>query len=381
MSSLPAGLPRRPRIRSDWDLLFLADGSVVFAGFYGQHLRLPAPSAPVRKLLSLLDGERTTDALFATAFGRSLSMMEQQSLRAALQKLVEAGIVEEGASAVRPAWVDDALQARFTTQLGFLSKFATAERDEYALFKRLRDATVLVLGVGGNGSHVAMQLAAAGIGRLVLVDGDLVSESNLVRQIFYDEADCERVSKVASLSRKIRALTRFTAVEPIEAFVRNEADALRILGAQKIDFVLLCADAPRIVLNRYVNSACVSLGIPSLGAFGGFVGPIYLPEQSPCFNCFENAVLRPKANGYWDLMVQALASQPPPPIPSFVAGPIYGALLQFLECVGHLTGAWPLRTSGTILKTDSSAITGEEKIAVDPGCEVCQRRIAVGLTG
>lgn len=362
-------VPLRPRLKREWELLSLEDGSLVFNSILGKNIRLARPPPEIRALLERLDGKRTVPELLES-FSRSPTERELASLQQALRKLYTAGIIEDGHLVPRPEWVDDALYERFRLQLDFFSHYATTRANEYDYFKRLRDAHVAIIGVGGAGSHCAMHLAAAGLGRLTLIDGDVVETSNLVRQVYYRQADVGHVAKVRALERELLAFTRYTRVEVVESFVEGPEHALRLLEGKGIDFVLLCADAPRMVLNRWINQACVSLRLPYINAFAGVAGPIYLPGESPCFGCVEG-LFRSRANGYWDLMVKALQHQRSRQYPSFVTGPIPSALVQFMECVGQLTQAWPLVSRDKLVHTSALGVDGEERLERDPSCEVC----------
>src|SRR5262245_45297173 len=127
-------LPSHPRIRAEWDVLHLADGSIVFASIMGRHLRLREPTESIRTLLGLLDGRRSLEEIFTFGFGKPLSPSERKSLAESIAKLVGAGVVEENRTPSRPSWVDDRLFARFALELRHFSMFARPDLDEYTMF-------------------------------------------------------------------------------------------------------------------------------------------------------------------------------------------------------------------------------------------------------
>ena len=148
--------------------------------------------------------------------------------------------------------------------------------------QRLRAARVTIVGLGGLGSPAALYLAAAGIGTLGLVDGDLVDVTNLQRQVLYDDADVGS-AKVEVASRR---LARMNPEVQIRSFATrlDSGNALEIL--QDFDIVL---DGSDNFPTRYlVNDASVLLGIPSVhGSVLRFEGRISLfgTENGPCYRC------------------------------------------------------------------------------------------------
>ena len=168
--------------------------------------------------------------------------------------------------------------------------------------QRLKEAAVLVVGLGGLGIPVIQYLNAMGVGRLGLVDQDRVEISNLHRQVLYDEADIGQ-PKVAACIQKLRAQNPETQLEGHYTFLSPE-NALEIMESYDI-----IVDASDNFPTRYlINDACVILGKPFVyGALHGFEGqvsvfnfdggPTYrcifpdMPGMSEIPNCDENGVL------------------------------------------------------------------------------------------
>jgi molybdopterin/thiamine biosynthesis adenylyltransferase len=146
----------------------------------------------------------------------------------------------------------------------------------------LRRANVLVLGAGALGSPVATYLAAAGVGRLGLVDDDAVEPSNLARQFLHFTPDLG-VPKAESAAAKLRFLNPEVVVEPYR--VRVDADnAVGLVAGQ--DLVVDCSDS---FATRYaLNAACCAAGVALVE--GGVVGTSGLvmairPGESACYRC------------------------------------------------------------------------------------------------
>ena len=148
--------------------------------------------------------------------------------------------------------------------------------------RKLADAAIFVVGAGGIASPALTYLAAAGLGRLGLIDPDRVAPSNLNRQFLHGEADVGR-SKAQSAEEFLRALNSEIEIKAYEALLTEE-NAENILAGY--DLVLGGVDSlgTRHILNR----ACLSLGLPYIdGGLEGFSGYVAYsnPPDTPCFNC------------------------------------------------------------------------------------------------
>ncbi len=222
--------------------------------------------------------------------------------------------------------------------------------------RRLKAARVLCVGAGGLGSPASMYLAAAGVGTLGVVDGDVVDASNLQRQILHDTA---RVGdrKVASARDRLKALNPNVTVET--HFIQlSAATALDILG--RYDVVL---DGSDNFPTRYlVNDACVMLGKPdAFGAVFRFEGQaaVFGVKNGPCYRC--------------------VFPEPPPPdlVPSCAEAGVFGVLpgiigtIQATEVIKLvLEIGEPL--VGRMVVYDALGMTFRElKIPKDPDCAVC----------
>ena len=152
---------------------------------------------------------------------------------------------------------------------------------------KLRGATVCVVGLGGLGSPLSMQLASMGVGRLRLVDRDVVEMSNLQRQHLYG-VDVVGYPKVEAAASRLRRLNPYIEVEPIPLSL-NPNNAERILRGADVVVDGLDSMSPRYAVNR----ACVRLSIPYV--FGAVITNIgnlstIVPGETACLECFHGGV-------------------------------------------------------------------------------------------
>tara|TARA_R110000823_G_scaffold91174_2_gene201071 strand:+ start:10434 stop:11156 length:723 start_codon:yes stop_codon:yes gene_type:complete len=225
-------------------------------------------------------------------------------------------------------------------------------------------ASVLLVGLGGLGSPAALYLASAGVGRLLLADGDCVELSNLQRQIAHGEADLG-VNKARSAAAAIAALNSETQVEVIETRL-VAADLPAIL--QSVDLVVDASDnyPVRFALNR----ACIAAGIPLVSAAAvraeGQLAVFDPVRGGPCYRCLY-------AEGEAQTALSCSDSG--------VLAPVVGVLgaLQAMEAIKILSGFGDA-LRGRLLQLDLSSMDITTlKLAPRPDCPDCaavQRKAA-----
>lgn len=224
---------------------------------------------------------------------------------------------------------------------------------------RLKNSRVLIVGLGGLGSPVALYLAAAGVGELHLADFDHLDLTNLQRQIAHDSASVG-LHKVDSAMARLIALNPLVRLVPHRAAM--DADSLGAAVAA-VDLVLDCTD--NFSVREAVNAACVAAKKPLVsGAAIRLEGQLSVfdprEESSPCYHCLygrgSEAELTCSEAG--------------------VVGPLVGMIgsLQALEALKLLAGfGEPL--IGRLLLVDAfSSRFRELRVRRDPGCAVCGQR-------
>ena len=158
--------------------------------------------------------------------------------------------------------------------------------------KKMADSSVLVVGVGGLGSVVCTYLTATGIGRLRMVDADVVSLHNLQRQVLYRENQVNK-SKVSEAAKQLHLLNSTVKIEAVNDYF-CEKNAISLI--EDIDIVV---DATDNFQSRYlINDVCVKLDKPFVyGAIGEYSGQlaVFNYQRGATYRCLfpdEQAVLR-----------------------------------------------------------------------------------------
>lgn len=221
---------------------------------------------------------------------------------------------------------------------------------------RLKQSRVLIVGLGGLGSPVALYLAAAGVGELHLADFDAVDLTNLQRQIVHDSLSIGQ-TKVDSALARLAALNPQIRLLPHRAAL--DADSLAAAVAA-VDLVLDCSD--NFATREAVNAACVAAGKPLVsGAAIRLEGQlsVFDPRRadSPCYHCLYG-------HGSEAELTCSEAG---------VVGPLVGLVgsLQALEALKLLAGfGEPL--VGRLLLVDALGSRFRElRVKRDPACAVC----------
>lgn len=216
----------------------------------------------------------------------------------------------------------------------------------------LRAARVLLIGAGGLGAPAALYLAAAGVGRLGLVDPDVVALTNLQRQVLYDLDDVG-AAKTAAAARRLGRLNPHVVVEGHGEALTAENAAVLISG---YDMVLDGTDnfATRFV----VNDAAMAAGKALVsGAIGRWTGQVAVFRGRPCYRC--------------------LVPEVPPETETCAAVGVVGALagvigsMMAVEAIKLIVGAG-VALDGRLLIYDAlAAETRVVRIGADAGCPVC----------
>jgi len=222
--------------------------------------------------------------------------------------------------------------------------------------RKLKAASVLMIGTGGLGAPLGMYLSAAGVGRLGLVDFDVVDASNLQRQIIHGTKDVGR-PKIASARDRIHDINPHVEIEAHEMKLTSE-NALRLFANYDV-----IVDGTDNFPTRYlVNDASVLTGKPNVyGSIFRFEGQasVFWAERGPCYRC--------------------LYPEPPPPglVPSCAEGGVLGVLpgiigaIQANETIKIILGAPDIMVNRLLLFDAWRMRFRELKLRKNPDCPVC----------
>ncbi|MBO7284385.1 MAG: tRNA threonylcarbamoyladenosine dehydratase [Bacteroidales bacterium] len=162
----------------------------------------------------------------------------------------------------------------------------------------LKNSTVAIVGVGGVGGYAAEMIVRAGVGRVIIVDADVVSESNKNRQLLALDSTMGQ-SKVKVLSQRLKDINPQLDIVPVEEYMTEENVGALLKGAaagKKIDFLVDAIDtlAPKIALISYCVSGAIPL-VSSMGSGAKFdATKVRIADLSKSYNCPLAYILRKK---------------------------------------------------------------------------------------
>jgi molybdopterin/thiamine biosynthesis adenylyltransferase/rhodanese-related sulfurtransferase/molybdopterin converting factor small subunit len=222
--------------------------------------------------------------------------------------------------------------------------------------RRLKAASVLMIGTGGLGAPTGMYLAAAGVGRLGILDFDVVDESNLQRQIIHGTKDVGR-PKIESARDRLHDINPHVQLDTYETRLTSE-NALALFS----DYDVVVDGTDNFPTRYLVNDACVLTGKPNVyGSIFRFEGQasVFWAERGACYRC--------------------LYPEPPPPglVPSCAEGGVLGVLpgivgaIQANETIKIILGAEGVLVNRLLLFDAWRMRFRELKLRKDPSCPIC----------
>ena len=222
--------------------------------------------------------------------------------------------------------------------------------------RKLKQAKVAMIGAGGLGAPLGLYLAAAGVGRIGIVDFDVVDASNLQRQVIHGTKDIGR-KKLDSAADSMRDINPNVVIDKFDTSLTS-ANALEILR----DYDLVVDGTDNFPTRYLVNDACVLLKKPNVyGSIFRFEGQatVFAYEDGPCYRC--------------------LYPEPPPPglVPSCAEGGVLGILpgmigvIQATETVKIILGVGQTLKNRLLLYDALNMRFRELKLRRDPDCPVC----------
>lgn len=221
----------------------------------------------------------------------------------------------------------------------------------------ISEASVLIVGAGGLGSPAAMYLASAGVGRLVIADGDHVDLTNLQRQILHREDRVGR-AKVDSARETLAGINSGCEIETIEARLEGERLVEKVA---EVSLVLDCSD--NFATRHAINRACFAQRKPLVSGsavrFTGQVSVFDLREaENPCYHC-----LFPEGEDVEDLRCAVTG----------IFAPLTGIVgaIQAAEALKLLAGCGEPLVGRLLLIDGLTMRVREVRYGRDPSCEVC----------
>lgn len=236
-------------------------------------------------LVHLLDGTRDLSAVTA-AMQATFPALSPADVQDGIHALDELDFLEY----VEPSEYDGVSEtdlSRYCGNINYFSHFAKLGESPSQPQDRLREATVVLLGLGGGGSNILPLLAATGVGHIVAVDYDRVELTNLNRQCLFREADIGQLKTLAA-ARVIADMNSTTRVDTVSMRIDASEDVRSVIKGA--DLVVCAIDEPPFLAQRRVNHACIAENIPCLYGLSMVTsGRMFsvIPHESGCVDCLN----------------------------------------------------------------------------------------------
>ncbi len=247
-----------------------------------QQVRIKVEDDLILEIVTGLDGKRSIPQLMTDY---DISEEELDKLLAFLRSK---GILDN----VEPK--EDFVEYKYFRRIiHFLAEYSHSHEHLLTMWNRIRNATVLIVGLGAVGTWVASNLAESGVGCLILMDADTVDISNLHRQFSYRECDIGR-KKADVLEERIREYSTYTEV--MKAYTILDGSSLHAFDGMPIDLIVNCADKPTVdATSEWVGEYAMQRGIPHIVGGGynlhlSLIGQTVIPGKSACLKCFQKTL-------------------------------------------------------------------------------------------
>ncbi len=244
-----------------------------------QQVRIRVEDDSILSLLESLDGEKSVEQL---AEEQKVSLDE---LNVLFDFLRGKGILDN----IDPK-EDFSNYSEYRRVIHFLADYSSSHQQLLRMWQHIRNATVLVVGLGAVGAWVACNLVQSGIGKLILMDADTVDVSNLHRQYGYSKSDVGNY-KVDALERRLQEYGGRTEIVKAHTFLAEYT--LSRFDEERLDLVINCADKPNVdTTSLWIGEYCMKHSIPHIIGGGynmhlSLIGQTVLPGETACVKCFQ----------------------------------------------------------------------------------------------
>lgn len=285
----------KPRIKTSHPVI-VSEKSICIGEIPGYASVIKNPAPWIVELLNLLDGSKTVDMIFQLLQKQGFALSFEEMI-AILKKLQDKSFLEEGALQSHNLSAEEL--ERYHRQIIYFSLVEKNGHNGFSYQEKIKNQHIAIFGVGGWGSWMALNLCAAGVGELTLIDGDVIERSNLNRQILFETADIGK-SKVKVAATKLKNLNPNVTINIIPKKVTSTETEIETILKSCTFAVLAWTNLSYFKENTVegqIHNIAAKHHIPviEIGADPLFVsvGPIFTNDgNSVCFECVKQKVLK-----------------------------------------------------------------------------------------
>lgn len=273
------------KIRDSVDL-FLSGGKYLTVNYMNSHKRKSfIVNEEMIVLLESIDG-KTPIGIIKDSL-QSEHNIDSDSIDEIVDSLIQNRIITV-ISNNKDILLEDIIQ-RYTRQINYFSEFLESESDGIQAQAKIMSSTLLIFGCGAVGSNISLELAMAGVGKMILVDCDNVEVADLSRHLYYRKSTIG-MPKVDALEEEIKRINSCVVIDKYTRYIRPETRIEDLIC--QADFVVNTLDEPYIgYTSAKISRLCMKHNIPHYIA-GGFdahlasTGELIIPYVTPCVECY-----------------------------------------------------------------------------------------------
>lgn len=361
------------RINTACDIINIDEKIVIYNNFQKKRMQLKATLEVIFIVDLLLKKSYTREDILLKAKNKKIVLEKISNI---IDALVETEIIEVIEVPFKREhnnlYPEAEYNNRYAMEIASFKLYEDENVNRFEIFNKIQNTEVIIVGVGGIGSYLAVMLSALGVGKVKLIDGDMVEESNLPRQIFFEESSCNSEYKVDVLKKYINKYNSSIEVESITKYINSKEEGEKLItkGDYNSIIVIQTANEPMGEIQIILNNVCIKKQIPILFVNASTIGPFYIPNNSACYLCLMDFLNDSYTNFKKDIAV--MKNNKPNKYPASIMGVIEGANVAMSEVYLFLVGRQPNSLNAIInIKSSSEDLLPKfEKIEINnkKGC-------------
>ncbi len=344
----------------------------IFIRSNGYFITIPDDSGAFKAMFKLLNGQHTLSAISEKLILQFPDATEQNLIEAV--HVLNEQLLLEKSDVKPPETLTDYDLERWHRNFDFFNSYCRLEDNKYDYQAKIKHTKILLLGLGGLGSHILYDLVALGATNIRAVDFDKIDLTNLNRQILYGENNIGQL-KTESAEQRIKQFCSQLDIEFINQRISKIEDIEHLLKGCEV--VICVADKPKEHILNWLNEACTKHGTPFINGGLDTQRAVYcsvIPGQSGCVQCWKNCVEAKNDDSAKVLQAESTAdvseSQPAPAIV-----PLVSAITSFVvaEFVRIVTGIAQPAATDKLLSVDFNTmqVTTAETWQRQVDCTYC----------
>lgn len=324
-------------------------GTIRLGDSFGTAVEIDDTNKSIRTLIKLLDGTKTINEIYEEII-KSYPKIQLAEVIEAIDELNDLGFLINNSLEITSE-LSHEQRERYKANLNYYSLFCDVHTSPSAIQKKLNETQVTIIGMGGFGNHILVNLAGMGIHNIRFIDFDTVELSNLNRQFLFHE-NCIGKLKIHEAQSFIKHFNSNIKTEAINKEIKSQEDVEGIISNS--DIVILAADQPQMKIQRWVNTVCLEKNIPFIsGGVDLTYGMFYtiIPNETGCLDCLHLYRME-LAEDYLLFIQSILENDKKSPTATVFSNPQIITAMMCTELMKLITKIGDLESNGRLINID-----------------------------